>query len=315
MTNSRTSMQSVLSVSGGKDSTAMLLLAIEERGMPPDFRAVFADTGNEHPITYDYVRYLSDETGINIEWVKQDFSAEMQRKARFIDSTWRSQGIDDDICDRAIKLLSEPSGIPFLDMCLWKGLFPSVKARFCTQSLKIKPMYEQVCRPLLDAGFNIECWQGVRADESSSRALLPERDLVSRGANGAEHWNYRPILEWKVEDVFAMHRKHSIEPNPLYKLGMGRVGCMPCIMTRKDELLQISQRFPDQIERIREWEIIVSQASKRGGSTFFSLADNRGDGVWQCVEWSKTSRGGKQYDFLRATQADNECSSIYGLCE
>ncbi len=34
------------------------------------------------------------------------------------------------------------------------------------------------------------------------------------------------------------------------------------------------------------------------------------------VQWSKTSRGGTQYDFLRA---DNDglplCSSIYGLCE
>lgn len=47
----------VISVSGGKDSTAMLLLAIE-RGTE-NIRPVFCDTGNEHPLTYDYVRYLA----------------------------------------------------------------------------------------------------------------------------------------------------------------------------------------------------------------------------------------------------------------
>ncbi|MGA4815516.1 phosphoadenosine phosphosulfate reductase family protein [Pseudomonas aeruginosa] len=40
-------------MSGGKDSTALLLLAIE-RGAE-DLQAVFADTGHEHPQTYEYI--------------------------------------------------------------------------------------------------------------------------------------------------------------------------------------------------------------------------------------------------------------------
>lgn len=39
----------IISVSGGKDSTALYLLAIEFFGK--DFIPVFADTGNEHPVT------------------------------------------------------------------------------------------------------------------------------------------------------------------------------------------------------------------------------------------------------------------------
>ena len=39
----------VISFSGGKDSTAMLLLAIERD--TPDLSVVFADTGNEHEQT------------------------------------------------------------------------------------------------------------------------------------------------------------------------------------------------------------------------------------------------------------------------
>ena len=41
----------VVSVSGGKDSTATYLLALEQTG--GDFDAVFADTGNEHEATYE----------------------------------------------------------------------------------------------------------------------------------------------------------------------------------------------------------------------------------------------------------------------
>lgn len=47
----------IISVSGGKDSTALLLLAIEREA--ENMQAVFADTGNEHELTYEYVRYLA----------------------------------------------------------------------------------------------------------------------------------------------------------------------------------------------------------------------------------------------------------------
>jgi hypothetical protein len=111
-----------------------------------------------------------------------------------------------------------------------------------------------------------------------------------------------------------MHRKHGIKHNPLYEQGMGRVGCMPCIHARKDELLEISRRFPEEIERVAKWERLVSAASKRGSSTFAAGTDISVASIYAVVEWSKTSRGGKQYDFLRMEEGP-ACSSIYGLCE
>lgn len=56
----------IASVSGGKDSTA-LILALREAEIPA--RYVFADTGWEAPETYAYLDYLRDRLGIAIDVV------------------------------------------------------------------------------------------------------------------------------------------------------------------------------------------------------------------------------------------------------
>lgn len=304
----------VVSVSGGKDSTALLLLAME-RGAE-NLQAVFADTGHEHQQTYDYVRYLEQATGVPIRWVRADFADRIAGKARYVREKWAEKGVPIDVVDRALSVLDRgPTGNPFLDLCIWKGRFPSTKARFCSEELKRNPIVEQVQIPLMDAGDAVISWQGVRADESPARANLPETEDVGGGL-----LNYRPILKWSADDCFAMHRKHGIKHNPLYEQGMGRVGCMPCIHARKDELLEISKRFPEEVARVAEWEQIVAAASRRGGATFFTARSD--DNEWAVtqnihtfVNWSKTSRGGKQYDMLRSDDDGPSCSSIYGLCE
>ena len=298
--------QNVISVSGGKDSTALLLLAIERE--TENLSAVFADTGNEHPTTYEFVRYLEAETGVAIRWVRADFTDRINNKAEYIRNHWADDGVADEKIKRALETL-KPTGNPFLDLCIWKGRPPSTKARFCTSELKVIPMTEQVLMPLTDAGHEVYSWQGVRRDESRARAELNELDEVGGGL-----FNFRPILDWTVDDVFAMHKKHGIEPNPLYRQGMGRVGCMPCINCRKDELLEISKRFPEELERIAEWERIILNASKRDGASFFR-SKYRGTTIQSAVEWSKTSRGGQELDLFRSFDEPNQCESAYGLCE
>ncbi len=56
----------IASVSGGKDSTA-LVLALREAEIPAQY--VFADTGWEAPETYDYLDLLRDRLGIKIDVV------------------------------------------------------------------------------------------------------------------------------------------------------------------------------------------------------------------------------------------------------
>lgn len=295
----------VISVSGGKDSTAMWLLALERN--TPNLKVVFSDVGHEHPETYEYIDYLEKELGPIIR-IKPDFSKQILHKREVVDTKWRKDGVSESIIQQALEVL-EPTGNPFLDLCIWKGRFPSTMARFCTVELKVRPMFEQIYVPIFEAGGRVISWQGIRASESAKRSKMAEREETPEG-----YTIYRPILEWDVYDVFKQHDKQGIKPNPLYTQGMGRVGCMPCINSRKEELFEISRRFPDEIKRVAKWEEIVSKASKRGSATFFT-SDEKGHGINEVVEWSKTSYGGQQYDLLKLMEEAPTCSSQYGLCE
>ena len=306
----------ILNISGGKDSTALLLWAME-RGI--DFQPVFADTGNEHPITLDYVRELPRRTGCpEIKWVCADFSGDFSGRRKRLPEKWRRDGISEERIQCALEAL-HPTGNPFLDLCILKGRFPSTRARFCSEELKYKAVHEEIIIPRLDEGFETVSMLGIRADESRARAnMLHLEDL------GDGRWVYRPILDWTVDEVFAIHRRHGVEPNPLYRLGCARVGCMPCIHETKGGIRNISQRFPEQLSRIAAWELRVKAASKRYGATFFPADKVPGPhqkdhslpvpNMDRVTQWSMTFRGGRQFD-PSAMEEPAVCSSQYGLCE
>lgn len=298
----------IISISGGKDSTALWLHALERK--TKNIITVFADTGHEHPETYEYVDYLERKLG-KITKVKADFTKQIQNKRDFVKTKWRDQGVEKNIIEDALSVL-HPTGNPMLDLAIWKGRFPSTRARFCTQELKVIPIMEEVYNPLLDEGHKVISWQGVRSGESKARSNLEEYESTPEGFDV-----YRPILDWSVKDVFKKHVEHEIKYNPLYLQGMSRVGCMPCIHSRKSELYEISRRYPEEIERVAEWEEIVAKASKKGAASFFPHSDVAGNSISEYVEWSKTARGGKQYDLEKIMGMEDvpTCSSQYGLCE
>ncbi|GAB1361803.1 hypothetical protein MASR1M32_10390 [Rhodobacter sp.] len=332
-------VQHIVNISGGKDSTACYLLALE-RGMP--FRAVMADTGNEHPDTIEYAARLGERTGgPKVEFFKADFADRMARKRAYIAEHWPQEGVPQAWVDRAIAAL-QPTGIPFLDLCLWKGRFPSRRSQFCTEFLKSDPITSQVVEPARSIGPLVQ-WLGVRRSESLARRHAPMWQTVRSAGQHAMRF-YRPLIHWSAENCFAYAAAHRLAPNPLYLQGMGRVGCFPCINAGKEEIRAIAIRFPEALDRIEEWEAICANTSKQGVGTFFA-ADKTPEGAaiaariklipdraarnaasaaasWptarQVAAWARTDRGGRQFNLLEhAFSADEglSCSSQYGLCE
>ncbi|HHH2483286.1 TPA: phosphoadenosine phosphosulfate reductase family protein [Enterobacter hormaechei subsp. steigerwaltii] len=319
------------SVSGGKDSLAQWLIAIES-GVK--HLSVFADTGHEHPATMDYVDYLENKLG-PIKRVKADFTSRIEGKRKFIADKWPQVLVEK--CgmteaqaqarvEQALAILY-PTGNPFLDLCMWKGRFPSTKVRFCTFELKHYPIKTQVVDPALLEFDEVISWQGVRAQESKERENLPEWEEDIDDTPGLSV--YRPIHKWLHEDVFAIAKRHGIKPNPLYEQGCSRVGCLPCINVRKGELAEIFSRWPEEIKRVAEWERLVAACSRRGNSTFFPSTHDpkRAEKRIECItvdtygietyrDWALTTHGGTQFDLLADAYDKSVCNSVYaGVCE
>ncbi len=322
-------VQHLVNVSSGKDSTACYLLALE-RGV--SFRAIFADTMNEHEAVYEYLDRLPERTGgPKVELVRADFTQEIAAKRAFIANDQRRGRRDgrrirwtNKAKRRALSVL-HPTGNVYLDLCLWKGRFPSRKAQFCTEELKTLPIIDKIVLPALRVGPVLQ-WLGIRKDESQNRAKQPR---FNRTDSGAYLW--RPIFTWTAEDTFALHRKHGLPRNPLYDQGFTRVGCMPCINCKKEELRLIGKLHGEHIDRIAEWERLVGMASKRGASTFFAGANHKVQGesiadrqprdivrlanIRQAARWAQTSRGGKNFALFFDEQAGGGCTSDLALCE
>jgi len=206
--------KNIISFSGGKDSTALILWAKENL---KNFITVFCDTMWEHAITYAYIDFINKT-----------------------------------LLDNKLVVVSSDKYGSFEDMCVKKKRVPSTKARFCTEELKLKPMKKYIGQ-FLPA---VEIYVGIRADESFARRNLPERAF----ADYYECDMVRPLMKWTAQDCFDIMKKYNIEPNPLYKMGMKRVGCMPCIMSGLGEMRQIIKQFPEVIENIREIERKVGRS-------------------------------------------------------
>lgn len=267
-----------LGVSGGKDSTALLLWAIHESGLPRDqLRVTFCDTGNEDPVTYAHITLL--------------------------DQIAREAGIPGGV-ETIIPAL------PFFELAFARGRFPWRKAQFCTIELKIAPTKRWLAARWAE-GHEVVIINGKRMGESHARKKSM-KDKPARGFSdywGCEEW--APLRDWTLKMVLEIHERYGVPLNPLYALGARRVGCWPCVNCGKLEIRLVSKHRPDKIALIASWEKRFENEKDRM-STFF-VSDKatapyrtkkyvrKKDGkelttatIDKVVEWSHTERGGKQ---------------------
>lgn len=308
----------VASVSGGKDSTALILALLEavERGeiAMDRLRFVFADTGWEHEDTYAYLVMLRARLGIQIDVVRA-----------------ASGGMVPAIRARA--------------------RFPGRMQRWCTKELKLEPLRDYHNRligtdPHHTDSVNV---MGIRANESARRSTMPEWEFD-------DEWDgylWRPLIGWLIEDVLAIHRRHGVPVNPLYQRGHDRVGCYPCIYAAKDEIRLVAENSPERIDLIRELETFCTDERatrneeepgryKHPTASFFQTRSGRrievcethgdgehGDGsacvikrklvdappmqIDEIVAWSRTDHGGKQMPMF-APAPRGGCMR-WGICD
>ena len=205
----KTTKKIIVSASGGKDSTATLITAIQKYGKD-NVIGVFCDTGWEHPETYKYIEYLKDKTGVEIITIKNE---------KF-------------------------NGIP--DLIRHKKIFPSSIRRFCSIYMKVMPMINFLMKFCLDSpDTQIENWIGIRANESLKRQerygnLTPNDtfiygdiyDLTKKQAKILNNIKLRyPVVNLSANDIYKIIVNAGLDINPLYYKGQDRVGCYPCIMS------------------------------------------------------------------------------------
>lgn len=222
-----------VSLSSGKDSSATACLALETQPRE-SLRWAACDTGNEHEAFLPYLRYMERHLGIEIAVLRANFDAEIAAKADYVRTIYPTKLLKEgftekhaaQVIERCLRAL-RPTGNPFLDLCIWKGRFPSRRAQFCTQELKTGPLVAHqlgfIERGEAEA---VWAWQGVRIDESEARRsklACPANLTFSRffDVAGGGIFNYRPILRWTAADAFEAMALYGLKPNPLYLQGIG----------------------------------------------------------------------------------------------
>lgn len=204
--NSRTI---IVPVSGGKDSQVVLSLA-KAQGIDPV--CVHQNTEFDHPDTYDTLGAIGRFYGVTVEHTHSKYGGMFG----------------------------------FLNRARY---FPNAGARGCTQRLKQEP-FAAWLREKWFTPDNCEIWFGMRADESAARGnkygdIGPADEFTL--ADVAAFYGEKkqrplggipcrlPIVTWTTEQVFAHLRAEGAPLNPLYTRGHARVGCYPCLLSRKQE--------------------------------------------------------------------------------
>jgi 3'-phosphoadenosine 5'-phosphosulfate sulfotransferase (PAPS reductase)/FAD synthetase len=285
-------MYHIVGFSGGIDSQAAARWCINRYG-PDDVILTNTRAGrNESPITDAFI---------------EEYSAKVHHVytiTPLIKDLWETDGWAE------TRGLNGEDELTFKGLIQIKGRPPSRKAQFCTMFLKLVPQRRWLRENFGPygqfAGEEFERYTGVRRDESESRKNQAFREWDEF----FDCWLNSPITDWTKKMCFDYVSAFGETYNPLYTLGFGRVGCAPCINSGKDDILLWFQRFPEMIDKVRDYEVST-------GRTFFApcvpgMVMNNIDEV---LEWAHTDRGGRQANMFRVLNDRPTCESKYGLCE
>lgn len=144
-----------------------------------------------------------------------------------------------------------------LEMIAERGMFPSPSHRQCTSDLKRDPINKvirQTGRKLI-----VNC-MGLRAQESSSRKKQTAFKLNARNSKAGREWyDWLPIHQWTIDQVFARIAAAGQVPHWAYGAGMSRLSCCFCIMSNKADLTTAARLNPAMYRTYVELERTTGQ--------------------------------------------------------
>lgn len=217
------SPQFIVSLSGGKDSTALLFLMLE-RGMPVH-SAAFFDTGWEFPAMHDHLAEITRRAGVPVV---------ILRPAQpFVESMIHQQ-----VRSRKPENKGEVTRIG------WG--WPSPFRRRCTRTKT--DALDRYARGVPNA---VTCI-GYAADEAHRTKRKKMRRFVAKGLVRF------PLIEWGVTEAQALAycRRLGFTWWGLYDL-FPRVSCFCCPLQRVGELRTLRRHFPDLWAKMLAWDAAI----------------------------------------------------------
>jgi len=215
----------IVSYSGGKDSTATALWALEN--LPREkLRFVFCDTGAQWPENLPYLKYVEGKLGVEIDRIR---AGDRERPDTRDHSVFRDH-------------------TNLFDMIRARGKWPNARYRYCTAYLKRWPITlyaRSKSSPVL--------LFGQRKQESKTRGKMPQYD-PSGNKTGVPI--YRPVFHWSEDDVWQYLADRDILPNPVYNYA-NRANCWCCPMARPRELFNFCRKYPEEARRWADLEIEI----------------------------------------------------------
>ena len=218
----------VVSFSGGKDSTAMLLRLLES-GMPVDM-ILFNDTGLEFEQLYDHInrveQYITKYTDVGITRVLPEQPFEFYF-------------FDVHINHRKRTKFNERLGTDSHNGFSW----PGPKMRWCTDRLKTRPR-TQFLRDYRKE-YNIIEYVGIAADEEYR---------LRRKINNRENKRY-PLVDWGMTEADCLRYCYDrgFDWGGLYEK-FSRVSCWCCPLQSLPELRVLYHEFPEHWEQLKQWD-------------------------------------------------------------
>jgi len=215
----------IVAYSGGKDSSAMAVWALEN--LPHEqLRFIYNPTGADPTENEWYLPCIERKLGIEILTIRAGdrmLPPKRNGKPRY---AW----------EKATNLY---------DMIRLRGMWPCETARYCTVYLKQWPTVlwarAETRNPIL--------LMGQRKEESKTRSRLPK---FSPDRNYKQVQDglpvFRPILDWSEDDVWYCLDNAGIMKHPVYNRS-SRCNCTVCFEMRRVEMLRQCQFDPSGMAR------------------------------------------------------------------